>query len=149
MPLAMKPNSDGKIAALLTNIADGLGHLITEHIALAKIELTGDAMALARSLGQTVAFLSLVLVGYAFLSAALVAFLAPDRMSYAAALVIVGGGNLIVGAIGAYSGLRRMSARPVMRETLQQLDRSAAALSAGVGAGVGANGFEVTHDKRF
>jgi uncharacterized membrane protein YqjE len=145
----MKPNSDGKIAALLTNIADGLGHLITEHIALAKIELTGDAMALARSLGQTVAFLSLVLVGYGFLSAALVAFLAPDRMSYAAALLIVGGGNLIVGAIGAYSGLRRMSARPVMRETLQQLDRSAAALSAGVGAGVGANGFEVTHDKRF
>jgi uncharacterized membrane protein YqjE len=145
MPLAMKPNSDGKIATLLTSIADGLGHLITEHIALAKIEITGDATALARSLGQAAAFLVLVLIGYGFLSAALVAFLAPERMSYFAALLIVGGGNLTVGAIGAYLGLRRVSARPVMRESLQELDRSAAVLSAGIGA----NGFEVTHDKRF
>jgi uncharacterized membrane protein YqjE len=141
----MKPNSDGKIATLLTNIADGLGHLITEHIALAKIEITGDATALARSLVQAAAFLALVLIGYGFLSAALVTFLAPERMSYSAGLLIVGGGNLIVGAIGAYLGLRKISARPMMRESIRELDRSAAALSAGVGA----NGFEVTHDKRF
>jgi uncharacterized membrane protein YqjE len=145
MPLAMKPNSDGKIAALLTNIADGLGHLITEHIALAKIEITGDATALARSLVQAAAFLALVLIGYGFLSAALVTFLAPERMSYSAALLIVGGGNLIVGAIGAYRGLRKMSARPMMRESIRELDRSAAALSAGIGS----NGLEVTHDQRF
>jgi len=145
MPLATRPNSDGKIATLLTNIADGLGRLITEHIALAKIEITGDATALARSLGQAVGFLALALIGYGFLCAALVAFLAPERMSYFTALLIVGGANLIVGAIGAYRGLRKVSARPVMRESLQELDRSAAALSAGIGA----NGFEVKHDKRF
>src|SRR5260370_2749585 len=95
MPLAMKPNSDGKIATLLTNIADGLGHLITEHIALAKIEITRDATALARSLVQAAAFLALVLIGYGFLSAALGTFLAPERMSYSPALLIVRGGNLI------------------------------------------------------
>ena len=47
--------------------------------------------------------------------------------------------------IGAYRGLRKMSARPMMRESIRELDRSAAALSAGIGS----NGLEVTHDKRF
>jgi uncharacterized membrane protein YqjE len=145
MRLATKQESDGRIAVLLTNMADGLGRLVSEHIALAKIELTEDARALARSLGQTVAFLLVILIGYAFLCASLVAFLVTQGMSAAAALLSVGGGNLLFGAIGAYLGLRRMSARPVMRETLEQLDRSAAALSPGASA----NGSEVTHDKRF
>ncbi len=127
---AMKQESDGKIAALLTNIADGLGHLVSEHIALARIELTEDATALARSLGQALAFLSLVLVGYGFLCTALVAFLAPAWTSLPVALLIVGGANLIVGAIGAYGGLRRIAARRVMHETMEQLDRSKSVLEA-------------------
>ncbi len=128
MALARKPDRDGRIAVLLTNVADGLGRLVSEHIALAKAELTNDAAALGRSLAQAVAFLSLVLVGYAFLCAALVAYLSAHWMSAPAALFLVGAANVIIGAIGAYLGLRRMSARRVMGETLEQLDRSAAVL---------------------
>ncbi len=145
MPRVTKSESDGKIAALLTNMADGLGRLVSEHIALAKIELTEDASALARALGQTLAFLALVLIGYAFLCAAVVAVFASRWMSLAAALTIVGGANLILGAIGAYRAFRKFAARPVMRETLDQLDRSAAVLSPGAST----NGLEVTDDKRF
>src|SRR5215470_14968437 len=107
MTSVTKAESNGKNAVLLTNIADGLGRLVSEHIALAKLELSEDATALAKALGVTAAFLALVLVGYVFLCAALVAVLAAESMSLAAALAIVGGGNLLLGAIGASLRLRR------------------------------------------
>jgi len=144
MPSVTKSESNGKIAVLLTNIADGLGRLVGEHIALAKLELSEDAAVLAKALGVTAAFLALVLVGYVFLCAALVAVLSAQSMPLAAALAIVGGGNLLLGAIGASLGLRRFATRPVMRETVDELERSAAVLSPGAST----DGLEVADDKR-
>lgn len=144
MPAVTKSESNGKIAVLLTNIADGLGRLVGEHIALAKLELSEDAAVLAKALGVTAAFLALVLVGYVFLCAALVAVLSAQSMPLAAALAIVGGGNLLLGAIGASLGLRRFATRPVMRETVDELERSAAVLSPGAST----DGLEVADDKR-
>jgi len=73
-----------------------------------------------------------------------VAVLAAESMSLAAALAIVGGGNLLLGAVGASLALRRFAKRPVMRETFEQLDRSAASLSPGAST----DGLEVADDKR-
>ena len=144
MPSVTKSESNGKIAVLLTNIADGLGRLVSEHIALARMELKEDAAALAKALRLTVTFFALVLIGYVFLCSALVAVLAAESMSLAAALAIVGGGNLLLGAIGASLTLRRFATRRVMRETFDQLDRSAAVLSPGAST----DGLEVADDKR-
>jgi len=144
MPSVMKSESNGKIAVLLTNIADGFGRLVSEHIALARMELKEDAAALAKALRLTVTFFALVLIGYVFLCSALVAVLAAESMSLAAALAIVGGGNLLLGAVGASLALRRFAKRPVMRETFEQLDRSAASLSPGAST----DGLEVADDKR-
>ena len=144
MPSVTKSESNGKIAVLLTNIADGLGRLVSEHIALARLDLKEDAAALAKALRLTVTFFALVLIGYVFLCSALVAVLAAESMSLAAALAIVGGGNLLLGAVGASLALRRFAKRPVMRETFEQLDRSAASLSPGAST----DGLEVADDKR-
>jgi uncharacterized membrane protein YqjE len=145
MSRVTKSESDGKIAVLLSNIADGLGRLVSEHIALAKLELSEDAAALAKTLGLAAVFLALVLIGYVFLCAALVAVLTAGSMPPAAALALVGGANLVLGAIGAYLGFRSFASRPVMRETLDQLDRSAAVLSPGAST----DGMEVADEKRL
>ena len=130
MRLARNSDRNGRISALLTDVADGVGRLVSEHIALAKAELTQELDTLGKSLGRVAAFLSLLLVGYALLCAALVAYLASQGMSVAAALLLVGAANLVVGAVGAYPPLRQISKRRMMRDTLEQLDRSAAALLA-------------------
>jgi uncharacterized membrane protein YqjE len=138
-----EPRSIG-IAASLRNIAYSLGRLVSEHIALARIELTEEATACARSAGQTAAFFALVLVGYAFVCGGLVAFLAPAWTSLPAALLIVGGANLIVGALGAYGGLRRIAKRRMMNETAKQLDQSISMLEAAIRS----NGRQFVDDER-
>ena len=131
MGLARNSDRNGGISARLTDVADGVGRLVSEHIALARAELTQQLDTLGKSVGRMAACLSMLLVGYAFLCAALVAYLASQGMSAAAALLLVGVANLIVGAGGAYLLLRRISKRPVLQDSLEEFDRSAAKLLAG------------------
>ena len=131
MRLARNSDRHGRISTLLTNVADGVGRLVSEHIALARAELTTELDTWGKSLGRVVVSLSLLLVGYAFLCAALVAYLASQGMSTAAALLVVGAANLVVGAVGVYLPLRRISQQRLLRDSLEELDRSAAQLLAG------------------
>lgn len=131
MRLARSSDRNGRISTLLTDVADGVGRLVSEHIALARAELTQELDTWGKSLGRVAASLSLLFVGYAFLCAALVAYLASQGMSTAAALLLVGAANLVVGAVGAYPPLRRISQRRLLRDSLEQLDRSAAQLLGG------------------
>ena len=145
MRLARNSHRNGRISALLTNVADGVGRLVSEHIALAKAELTQELDTWGKSLGRVAASLSLLLVGYAFLCAALVVYLASKGMSTAAALLLVGAANLVVGAVGVYPPLRRISQQRLLRDSLEELDRSAAQLLAG-GSGEKA---QVADDERI
>ena len=131
MRLARNSDRNGGISALLTDVADGVGRLVSEHIALARAELTQELDTLGKSFGRVATCLAMLLVGYAFLCAALVAYLASQGMSAAAALLLVGAANLVVGAVGAYLPLRRISKQRVLRESLEEFDRSAAELLAG------------------
>ncbi len=128
MPLKSKHESDGRIATLLTNIADGFGRLVTEHLALAKLELTDDAAAVGKAMARILVFLPAVIIGYACLCAALVVLLT-EWMPLASSLAAVGGGNLLVGMAGGYSAWRQIAARRVMGKTLEELNRSAAVLA--------------------
>jgi len=131
MGLARHSDRNGGISARWTDVADGVGRLVSEHISLARAELTQQLDTLGKSVGRMAACLSMLLVGYAFLCAALVAYLASQGMSAAAALLLVGVANLIVGAVGSYLLLRRISKRPVLQDSLEEFDRSAAKLLAG------------------
>jgi hypothetical protein len=145
MRLARDSHKNGRISALLTDVADGVGRLVSEHIALARAELTQELDTWGKSLGRVAASLSLLLVGYAFLCAALVAYLASKGISTAAALLLVGAANLVVGAVGVYPPLRRISQQRLLRDSLEELDRSAAQLLAG-GSGEKA---QVADDERL
>jgi len=145
MRVARSSDRNGGISALLTDVADGVGRLVSEHIALARAELTQELDTLGKSFGRMAACVSMLLVGYAFLCAAVVAYLASQGMSAAAALLLVGVANLVVGAVGVYLLLRRISKRPVLEESLEEFDRSAAELLAG-GSGQKA---QVADDERL
>ncbi|HEX4802648.1 MAG TPA: phage holin family protein [Myxococcaceae bacterium] len=133
MRLARNSKRNGGISARLTDVADGVGRLVSEHIALARAELTQELDTWGKSLGRVAGSLSLLLVGYAFLCAALVAYLASKGMSTAAALLLVGAANLVVGAVGVYPPLRRISQQRLLRDSLEEFDTSAAKLLGGGG----------------
>src|SRR4051794_7682431 len=113
-----RPEQRG-MAELLTNLADGVGRLVTQHIALAKLELGEDLKNVGTGAGKVVAFVPFLLVGSLFLCAGLVALMGP-RVGYFPACALVAAANLATGAIGILLALRRMSERRVMNDSLQE-----------------------------
>jgi len=119
---------DGSISALVTRLADALGRLLTEHLELAKLELKGDAKALATLAGKLAVSIPFVLVGYAFLCAGICLFLS-RWLALDAAVAAVGGANLLLGGLLAYVAVRRLNQQKVMDDTLKELSRSVAVLA--------------------
>lgn len=120
--------ANGSIADLLANLVEGLARLMSEHLTLARLELSNGARELGRRLAWLALFAPMILVGYAFLCAAAAQFLT-RWMSLTAALVAVGATNAVVGAIGAQRVVARMRSRGVMNGTVQELSRSSAMLA--------------------
>src|SRR5207248_11738278 len=94
-----KGDSDRGIATSLTNLADGIGKLVTQHLTLARMELAEDAKAVGTQLGKIIAFVPFVLIGYALLCVAGAVALS-QIVPLAGALAIVGGVNVLGGAVG-------------------------------------------------
>jgi len=116
---------NGSIAGLLTNMVEGVARLVGEHLTLARLELANDAREVGRRVTRVALFAPMVLVGYAFLSAAAAQYLT-RWFSLAAALLVVGALNALVGAIGIQRVVARARSRAVMNETVQELNRSTA-----------------------
>jgi len=91
-------DNDG-IATLLARLVQGVGNLVTNHLALARIEIGDDVHAIGARLGTMALFLPLVLVGYGLVCGALAVFLG-RWLTLAGALLAVGGANLVAGGIG-------------------------------------------------
>ena len=124
----MEPTEHG-LSALLGRVADAMGRLITQHLSLAKLELAEEAREVGVNLGRLAAFVPFVLVGYAFICAALAALLA-RWVGMAGALAIVGGLNLVGGTLGVLGALKTLKGKRVLPDTKQELNRSATVLSA-------------------
>ena len=122
-------STDRGITALVGRMADGFSRLVTQHIALARLELAHDARQLGVGLGRAAAFVPFLLTGYALVCAALAVLLA-RWVGLPGALALVGLANLVGGALGISAALRRMRSVRVMDETQEELNRSAAALTA-------------------
>lgn len=128
-PYTEEPDRVGLTAAA-GRMAEGFSKLVSCHLALAKMELAAEAKVLGGALGRVVAFaLLFVLVGYALLCGALAVLLA-RWLGVAGGLAVVGGANVIGGGVGIWLTLERLRARPVLGGSLQEMDRSAAALGA-------------------
>jgi len=107
-------------------LAGDLGHLLSQHIALAKLELGSSAKRTGLGVAQIAACAPLVLVGYAFLNAALA--LALGRwLPLAGAVAVVGLLNVAVGIIGVLLAARAFR-RPMLDDSVSELERTAQAL---------------------
>ncbi|AKQ67400.1 Glutamate synthase [NADPH] large chain [Myxococcus hansupus] len=131
------------ITALVGRMADGFSRLVTQHLQLARMELTEDVKATGLDVAMIAAFVPFILVGYGFVCAALAAWLS-TWLGWSGALGSIGLANLVGGAVGAKWAVNRLKARRMMDDTSQELSLSVAALtntapSAPVNALQGAN----------
>jgi len=120
--------TDRGISALVGRMADGFSRLVTQHLQLARMELTEDVKATGLDVAMIAAFVPFILVGYAFVCGALAAVLSTS-LGWAWALGGVGFINLAGGAAGAFWAVKRLQARRVMDDSSQELSRSMAALT--------------------
>ena len=107
----------GGIVRAVEEVASGLGHLVSQHLLLARAELTRDAHAYGVELGRMTLFVPLAAVGFGFVSAALA--LALTRwLDPVVALALVGVLGLGLGGLGLYGSVRRLRAQQPLRDTL-------------------------------
>ncbi len=112
---------------LLQQLAGELGHLLAQHVALAKVEFGASARRTGLGVAQIAACAPLVLVGYAFLNAALA--LALGRwLSLAGAVAVVGLLNVAVGCLGVLLAARAFR-RPMLDDSVTELERTAQLLA--------------------
>lgn len=112
------------IAAQVSRMADGLSRLVSQHIALAKLELAADARAVGVSVATIAALAPFVLVGYTLLCAAAAWAIAP-WVGIAGGLAIVGGVNVAGGIGGILYAVRRLQTRQMLGTTRAELSQSA------------------------
>ena len=103
-------------------LAGELGHLVSQHIALAKLELRETARRTGVGVAQIAAFAPLVLVGYAFLNAAL-ALVLGRWLPLAGAVALVGLLNVAGGILGVVLGARALR-HPALGDAAVELERT-------------------------
>jgi Putative Actinobacterial Holin-X, holin superfamily III len=114
-------------AELLVQLARELGQLVSQHIALAKLELGETARRTGMGVAQIAACAPLVLVGYAFLNAGLALALA-RWLPLAGAVALVGLLNVAAGVLGVVLAARSFR-RPVLDDSAAELERTVHALA--------------------
>ena len=134
------PSDRTGLAAALGRITDGVSRLVSEHLALARVELREDARAFAFAVARIAVFVPLVLVGYGFLCGALAVGLS-TWMGIGWALLIVGALNAGVGGVGIALAAKSLQSRQVLNDTRVEVSRSAEVLAA-VSRPNGPNGTE-------
>lgn len=129
MPLFSEGPDRGGIAASLSKMADGFSKLVSQHIALLKLELEQDARAVGGELGRMAAFVPFVLTGYLLLCGA-VAVVLSRWIGMAGGLAVMGAANAIGGAVGITRALARLRARQFnLGGSIEEFTRSAQALA--------------------
>lgn len=117
------------VSSLARNTFESLVDLVGAQIRLARTELAIDARKTLTKAGAISLFLPMVLVGYIILCLALAALLA-KVMSPAAALAIVGGSQVLLGAGGTLLMVQRLRRIEAMDRTKETVDESVHQVSA-------------------
>jgi uncharacterized membrane protein YqjE len=111
------------IATQVARIADGLSRLVSQHVALLRLELAEDAKAVGISIGTIAALAPFVLVGYALLCGSLAWAVSP-WVGVAGGLAIVGGFNMLGGVGGIFFAIHKLRTRQMLGTTRQELTQS-------------------------
>lgn len=132
-----KTKEDGEgIISLVRETADGLGHLIADHIKLARLELVSDVKSYGRQSVLLVVMSAFLALGYA-LGAVGLALVLSQFWGPVIAFFAVAGFHVLVGAIGLGVALRNLGRTSLMDETLSEVGRSVSTLSTGLSNGNG------------
>lgn len=118
----------GGVAQAFGRITEGISRLVSEHLALARVELREDARALGTQVAKIAVFVPAVLVGYGLLCVAVALALRP-WLGDVGAFAAMGGLNFVGGAIGAYAAVNKLSKHPVLETTRVEVERTSQTLS--------------------
>jgi hypothetical protein len=122
----------GPAIQLVRETLDGLGRLVSQHVKLARLELSADLRAMGTRVASVVALALLMLLGYALTMVGLALLLAGDRR-----LAFAFGAVGLVHLLGAGAAMLVLVARgerlQVMKSTATELAHSADALIAATG----------------
>jgi hypothetical protein len=128
------------IIALVKETADGFGHLIADHIKLARLELVSDVKAYGRQVALIACITPFLLIGYGVLCLGLASLLA-RWLGQAGALFLVGGAHIAIGALAIGVAAGRLRRVQPMRDSAHEVGRSLATLTPAHGSnGHGSNG---------
>jgi len=128
------------IIALVKETADGFGHLIAEHVKLARLELVADAKASGRKVAVIALIVPVLFIGYG-LAAVGLAVLLSRWLGTAGAFFAVGGAHVVLGGVAIAIAANRLHRMQSLRESVHEVNRSVEAITA---AGV-ANGAPTTN----
>ena len=112
------------LASHLSELVQAFSELIAQHLKLAQAELRDDAKVVGAQVAKVAIFAPLILLGYALLNVALALWLR-RHLPVEAAFGVVGGVNLLGGALGVWAGLRQLSKAEPLSLSRRQLDESA------------------------
>jgi hypothetical protein len=139
----MTPASTHGVAGLARDTALSLGHLIGQHVNVARLEIAAELQATIKRARLVAVLAAIVAIGYALAIGGL-AFVIGGGASVGLPFVIVGLAHVVgAGAALAFGPLRGRGAQThPMRNTTVAVDRTLAALQ---GAGAPVTALEKTH----
>jgi uncharacterized membrane protein YqjE len=122
-----EPEQPAAVTDLVARLVDGLGQLLSQHVALARLELGEEARSVSRVLGTLALFAPLLVVGYALLCFG-VAFLLAPWLSVPGAVLLLSALNLLAGGLGLWS-VRHLLKRPLLPDSQAAVRESAKVLA--------------------
>jgi hypothetical protein len=117
------------IIALVKETADGFGHLLAEHVKLARLELVADIKMHGREVGVIALIVPLLFIGYALVCVGLGFFLS-RWLGRSGAFFLVGGAQLALGAVAIAVAAGRLRRAKLLPESAHEVNRSVAQLTA-------------------
>ncbi len=118
-----KDQASESILALIKETADGFGHLLADHIKLARLELVADVKNYGRQVALIALIVPILLIGYAIVCLGLAALLAP-LIGHAGGLLVVGGAHVVVGAVAIMVAVGRLRRAQPMSDSVEEASRS-------------------------
>ena len=134
-----KPADEG-MGTLVSQLAEGVATLVTQHVLLARMELSQEAREVGGALARVAICIPFFLVGYLLLCGAGAVGLG-RWLGLAGGLAVVGGFNAVVGGVVLAQVRRFLKPRAGMSDTVSELQRSATWLANGKATG-GPNGYQ-------
>src|SRR5581483_2951152 len=107
-------NTDS-ILTLIKETADGFGHLLADHIKLARLELVADVKSYGRQVALIALIVPFLFMGYSIVCLGLALLLEP-LVGLAGGLFLVGGVHIVIGAVAITIAVTRLRRAHPMSE---------------------------------